>query len=84
MREQTSLGSAGTSRGAPNVAESCGLSQVVMFVNADIVGVGNVPVTQQTDSTFADSQDRELSNGSNLRVLAVGFYSYLPSTVALP
>jgi hypothetical protein len=55
-----------------------------MFVNADIVGVGNVPVTQQTDSTFADSQDRELSNGSNLRVLAVGFYSYLPSTVALP
>jgi hypothetical protein len=49
------------------VAESCGLSQVVMFVNADIVGVGNVPVTQQTDSTFADSQDRELSNGSNLR-----------------
>jgi len=73
LREQTSLGSAGTSRGAPNVAESCGLSQVVMFANADIAGAGNVPVIQQTDSTFANSQDHELAQASQCTCMALAF-----------
>ena len=47
------------SKGAPNVAESCGLSQVVMFVNADIAGVGNVPLTKQTDRQTALSLARK-------------------------
>ena len=48
LREHTSLGSARTSRGAPNAAEACGLSQAVMFANADTVGVGDIPATGET------------------------------------